>query len=642
MGDIVKITELKCPGCGSTLKMPAGNAKTVQCEYCGNEYIIDTGQESNQGNTMTRRIPEWEALPPESPPSSDSPRESVRSVLVCVVCIILIGLVIYWQVRDRVQDREAAQRDARQASLESAMETWSTYAVDAADPAEDEEALSGMLEQMVTVAFGKDAGSVTEQELARIRWIADRRDIDHTYIGYSFENPLENPDAELEWLTFPSGTESGYSSLYLFKGLIKLDTKESLKQCGLQGLSLESLTIPYGTLEETAHVLDDPSTVCQLVISSRVESLKGLELFPNLESLTIDAGKLSDVDEVVALEQLKSLTLEDADEISDFSVFASMENLEELSIESENLKSLDFLKRMPQLKGLSIADGKLLSLDGLEALEGLERLSVTECRDLKNMDSVAALTGLQELNLEKPYDCEEPSLEGLTELKSLTLKNFGSCAFLSGLTGLEELTLRSCDLPENLDLSGLTRLKKLTCTTFYQDRSLAFIEAISSLESVNLSGMVTYEDISGVFTLPHIRELKLSGIECEIDFDRITDNISLESLEMAGVKLYENVRVTGSGGFVNVYWDDVFLTDHLDFFGHFPNLRKLDVADNEIQDLSFAEALVNLEEIDFSDNYVTDMHILSSLPALRLVNCTGNPISNLRVLDDAHVLIINE
>lgn len=640
MGDIVKIAELKCPGCGSTLKMPAGNAKTVQCEYCGNEYIIDSGQEADRGNTGARRIPEWEALPPEIPPSTDSSKGTVRSILVCVVCMMLMGLIIYWQIQEKIRDREAAQQDARQPSLESAMGTWSTYAADADDPAEA--ALSGMLERMAEVAFGKEADSVTEQELARIQWIADRRDIDHTYIGYSFENPLENPDAELEWLTLPSGTESGYSSLYLFKGLIKLDTKESLKQCALQGLSLKSLTIPYGTLEETAQALDDPSTICQLVISSQVESLKGLELFTNLESLTIDAGKLSDVDELAALKQLKSLTLEDADEISDFSVLVSMENLEELSIESENLKSLDFLRRMPQLKGLSIADGKLLNLDGIEALEGLERLSVTECRDLKNVDSVSALTGLRELNLEKPYDCGEPSLEGLTQLKSLTLKNFSSCAFLSGLTELEELTLRSCDLPENLDLSGLTQLKKLTCTTSYQDRSLAFIEAVSSLESVNLSGMVTYEDISGVFALPHIRELKLSGIECEIDFDRITDNTSLETLEMAGVKLYENVRVTGSGGFINVYWDDVFLTDHLDFFGHFPNLRKLDVSDNEIQDLSFAEGLVKLEEIDFSDNYVTDMHILSSLPALRLVNCTGNPIGNLRVLDDAHVLIINE
>ncbi len=246
------------------------------------------------------------------------------------------------------------------------------------------------------------------------------------------------------------------------------------------------------------------------------------------------------------------------------------------------------------------------------------------------------------MSLEKPYNCEEPSLAGLTGLKRLTLDNFDSCAFLSKLTELEELTLRSCDMPSNIDLSGLTQLKRLTCTTFYQDRSLAFVKNISSLEYLNLGGMVTYEDISGIFALPNIRELKLSGMECEIDFDRVGDNSSLESLEMAGVRLYENVKVYSSGGMTSVYYDDVFLAEHLDFFEHFPSLRKLDVADNELKDLEFAGSLVNLEEIDFSENYVTDMHVLASIPSLRLVNCTGNPISNLRVLDENHVHVINE
>lgn len=319
--------------------------------------------------------------------------------------------------------------------------------------------------------------------------------------------------------------------------------------------------------------MDDPATIRQLSLGSSVKSLEGLDLFPNLESLTIDADDMSDVNEVVALGQLKSLTLEDADAISDFAVFAAMGNLEELYIESENLKSLDFLKRMPQLKSLGLSDGELLSLDGIEALEGLERLSVTDCGELKSMDAVATLTGLTELSLEKPYNCEEPSLAGLTGLKRLTLDNFDSCAFLSKLTELEELTLRSCDMPSNIDLSGLTQLKRLTCTTFYQDRSLAFVKNISSLEYLNLGGMVTYEDISGIFALPNIRELKLSGMECEIDFDRVGDNSSLESLEMAGVRLYENVKVYSSGGMTSVYYDDVFLAEHLDFFEHFPSLK---------------------------------------------------------------------
>lgn len=637
----MKITDLKCPGCGSTLKMPAGNVKTVQCKYCGNEYIIDSerglGQGLSRADSTSRRIPEWEPLQPESRPASVSSRGTIAGILVSALCIALIaGLFVYQRTREENRQRET------QPALSSLSAALNSNRRGDTGQGEDTDTLSGMLGSAAAAAFGKDAGSVTKEELSQIQWIADRRDLDGVYIGYSFENPLENPDAELTWLTFPSGSESGYSGLYMFAGLKKLDTRESLSQCNLRGLSLESLTAPFKTLQEAAGALDNPSALRQLVIGSQVKSLEGLELFPNLESLIIDAINMSNVNEAVSLEHLKSITLEDADAMSDFSVFASMNSLEELNIESENLKSLDFLKRMPQLKGLGLADGKLLNLDGIEALNGLERLSVTDCRELKNMNGISSLTGLKELTLELPYGCEEPSFENLTGLQSLTLEGFTSCGFLSYLTGLEELTLHRCDVPSGVDLSGLTRLRKLTCTTFYQDRSLDFVSGISSLEYVDLSGMVTYGDISGVFALPNIKELKLSAIQCEIDFDRITDNSSLETLEMAGVKLYENVSVSGYGGFVQVDWDDVYLADHLDFFRHFPNLKKLDITDNDIADLSFVQSLVHLEEIDFSDNYVTDVHILASLPVLRLVDCKGNPVSNLRVLDDLHIYVINE
>lgn len=625
--------------------MPAGNAKTVQCEYCGNVYVVDMGQGTGQNvppgqGAGGRRIPQWEPAPRRDTRESVS-RGSVVGTIVGVICLlVLTGVRAYY----RAQNREAARQAQRQEiweSLATNSYTRETYSAEQEQEEEEKAVLSGMLEQMVAAAFGKDADSVTQEELDRIQWIADKTDLDNTYLGYSFENPLENPDARLEWLTFPQGSDKGYGSLYMFGGLKKLETGGSLSQCDLRGLSLESLSASFSNLEDAAEALESPDTIRQLTMGSSVKSLEGLELFPNLESLTIDAGSLGDVSAVVALDRLKSLTLKDADTINDFAVFASMENLEELSIESENLKALDFLQRMPWLQSLGLAGGKILSLDGIEALEDLKKLSVTDCRELRNMDAVDALEGLAELSLERPYDCEEPSLTGLGGLRSLTLDNFETCSFLPALTELEELTLHGCDLSTGLDLSGLTRLKRLTCTTFYQDMPMAFAADLSSLEYVNLSGIMTFDDISGIFRLPHIREIVLNGTECEIDFDRIPENTSLESLEMAGIKLYENVQVYSSGGMTNIYWDDVFLADHLDFFGNFPNLRRLDIADNEITELDFAEGLAELEEMDFSDNYVTDMRVLASIPTLRLVNCSGNPISNLRVLDESHVHVID-
>ena len=279
-----------------------------------------------------------------------------------------------------------------------------------------------------------------------------------------------------------------------------------------------------------------------------------LELFPNVEKLSVYASDLSDVSVLATMPKLKSLTLENADALSDFAVFGTIANLEELIIESENIKALNFLNRIPNLKSLGIADGGLLNLDGLEEMKSLEKLSVTDCNELKDMKAVESLTGLKELTLEKPYDCEEPSLGALTGLEKLTLRSFGSCGFLQNLTNLKKLSLQSCDLPAGIDLSGLTQLKELTCTTSWDDRSFAFVGDITSLESVNMRGIVTYDDISGVFTLPNLKKLDISGAECEINFGKITENPSLESLKMSGIKLYENVSVTGGGGIVYVDW----------------------------------------------------------------------------------------
>lgn len=640
MDNNMKIVEMRCPGCGSTLRIPPDGTRFVRCEYCGGTYAVNW----NQG--VPRQAPNWRPAPPPSPAQQDKSKEDALGLKITLGLLASVFLIggIFW-VSGRQKAKEEAELADQVKYPEIEMDDIAGYGGRAEEEAEAATEFSGLLGDAISAAFGKDANSVTPQELSQIRWIADRSDFDYIYIGYSFEDPLENPDAEIEWHAYPDDIgvsyENGYEGLSALKGLKKLDTRKSLAECNLKGLKLESLSASIYSLEDAAAAVDDPSLIRELGIDSSIESLQGLNLFPNVERLSIYASSLSDISEVTAMPNLKSLTLENADMINDFAVFGSIENLEELIIESENIKALNFVGRLPHLKSLGIADGELLDLNGLETLTELEKLSVTDCRELKDMKAVEGLAGLKVLTLEKPYDCEEPSLDALTGITELTLENFSSCGFLPNMGELTALTLNGCDLPENIDLSGLTKLKKLICTTSYTDRSLKFIGGISSLESVNLRGMVTYEDISGIFALPSIKDIDISGIECEIDFGKVGENTSLESLKMSGVKLYENVSISGGGGIVYVDWDDVFLADHLDFFSFFPNLKKLDISGNEIKDLGFAESLGKLEEIDFSDNYVTELRPLAAIPSLKKVNCSGNPIGNLQALDDA-VVIINE
>lgn len=621
MGEVLKITQLRCPSCGGSLKIPDEGEKFVKCEYCGNEYAVDTG--SNEQASIPP-IPKWERMQPmQSTPRSPSGLSVVVGITLIAWIIIVISLIQF-------------------GNNQKQMKTGSKTSYITADTEAETKTFSGMLGEMVEEVFGKDADSVTEQELARIQWIADRRDYDNYYIGYSFENPLENPDAELTWITVEYRSESGYENLHRFTGLKRLDTNESLLRCRFGDVQLVSLTANITSFEQAAQAFEDTSGIRCLTITNSMEQLVGLDRFPNIETLVVPAGSLQDLDAVVSLKHLKSLTLDGADGITSFSVLASLDSLENLSIDSEGLKSLEFLTRMPQLKSLEISDAKLLDLGGIEVLEGLEKLSVTECDDLVDMSGVSALTSLEELTLNIPYNCPEPSLAELTSMQKLSIRGFDSCAFLSGMTQLEELTVQYCDLSKCPDLSGLTSLRKLTCTASSRDLDLGFIGSLLALEEVNLSGTRTYQDISAIFALPNLRQLNLIGMECEIDFDSVVDNPSLEVLDVTGIKLYENVQIASYGVVAEISWDDVYLPDHLEFFAHFPNLRGLGIGDNEIKELNFTAGLKKLEVIDFSDNYVTDMGPLAALPALRQVYCKGNPISNLRVLDEERVTIISE
>ena len=232
MGDMVKITDLKCPSCGSALKMPAGNTKKVQCEYCGNEYVIDAGsapgQAPAQGNTgnagalgnsgvpqtpPTRPVPQGQPAPQwqtasqdDGKPDSKGLHPVVRWIMVVICFVGLVALRVYRKMPDREAQR---QQEAPREVMESIAASVNTYNPAVTNREEEPEELSGLLEQLVAMAFGKDAASVTQEELAQIQWIADKSDFENIYMGYSFDNPLENPDAELEWFTFPSGSDKG-------------------------------------------------------------------------------------------------------------------------------------------------------------------------------------------------------------------------------------------------------------------------------------------------------------------------------------------------------------------------------------------------------------------------------------------------
>lgn len=518
----------------------------------------------------------------------------------------------------------------------------------------EEPVFEGILAEFLSRVYKVPAKEVTKSQLAKIQQLTIDREYDLWHIGYSYEAPGPpvfpvTEDGELftfgseglTWVDFSSDSALTLDGLSMFTGLQKLDVCSVLTAEDITGLPLVSVNAYFDNPAQAASVLEHPEAIKELGFHAGAENLEGIHQFEKLETLYLDSSELKDIDTLVNLQHLKHLTICADETLTDFAVIGKLSELETLRLDTGGLKSIDFISQLSHLRQLEITNCPIRALYGLENCIALETLSVTNCMELKNLSTLEALTGLRELALAVPYNCPAPNLSRLTSLQKLYLLYADDCSFIENLTELTELRLEGCTLPETFDASKLTSLKTLsfTCQSYFME--LSAIEKLQSLERLELQGTETYEDLSKIFNMPNLRELNLSDIQCEIDFDAVSQNPTLEILCMNHVTLYKNVEINGSDGFYTIDYDDVALEDHLDFFSRFPSLKELFLRENGLTDLSFAEQIPTLEVLDISNNYITRLSPLTGLPSLRKVICGDNPLESTEGLGD-NVVIINQ
>lgn len=635
----MKITELRCPACNGTMKIDEKNPNLAVCEYCGTKYLLEW-----EGNDAW--ISSAPTVPPTPKPGYAAPapkkpekKNSVNFAAAAAVCCIILAGVVLMQLPALTGKNSGSV--SGKAETNRISETKSQSGADGQEiPEEGRVALKGALKDVAEKIFEKPQEQITEKELSEIRWIGSRYwDGGSTLqVGYCREDPFENPDAELTWMSFNrSETDLDLGCLGAFPELTKLSLSMSLYGKQLEGLKLKGISCYADSPAELAALLEHPEEIIELEFPAGLDSLEGLSGFPNVETLWIDGYSLTDLTELAVLnKKLKSLTLENCDDVTDFSVLFVMEELTSLTVESEGLKSMGFLAKLPKLSSLRLADTGLLALTGLgERADTLESLEIEDCGNLKDCSEISGLTGLKHLFIEVPYNCTAPDLSSLTGLEELTLGGFNSVSFLRSMPNLRKLSLSTTAVDDVSVFGSLTGLEELKCTSYSGSLDkLDFIAGLPALKKLDLTGAATYYDISAIFNMPTLETLLLNGVECEINFDRLQDNPSLKTLEMDGVKLYKNVKVDGGGGILYVDWDDVTLNEYTSFLSHYPNLEILSIADNELTQVDFAAGLGNLKEFDMSDNYVTDIKPLASAVSLQTLNITGNPVENTRVLGE--------
>ncbi|MBS6642850.1 MAG: leucine-rich repeat domain-containing protein [Clostridiaceae bacterium] len=634
----MKITELRCSSCNGPLKIDEENPSIAVCEYCKSRYIIE--QEENEDVTMRGPEQNWyqpREPKPEVKKTGWEPYGWKRGTALFFVMIIGIILINGKGILRRMEINRA-QKAASQ--TEEAADIEDVSAEEAAEVIKLPE-LTGGLAAFAEEVFGKPADQITAEELTKIRYLDIKSTLDETRIGYSFDNPYEKEGTELTWITFPGDSKKVDSAqLAAFTGVKVLKIRNYISKSDIAGLELEGLGCYGKNLAEIAAMLDDPGALKDLEVNGGIESLEGIDSFVNLDGLSLYGGHLTDLTELVKLKNLKTLKLENCDDITDFSFLSVMSQLEELYAQSEGIRDIGFVEGMADLKKLTISHTNVLNLDGLSGRDSLTSLVVERCYELKNCSSIGGLTNLEELSLDVPYGCEVPDLSGLVNLKDLTLGGFEQTSFIRNFGALETLSMEGCGIDDPGAFKSLVNLKELKCSRVYGDTAgWKFAAQLPAIVKLDLTGVSTYEDVSGLFGIPTLETLILNGIECEINFDKLAANPALKHLEMNGIKLYKNVQISGGGGITYVDYDKVTLDEHTDFIAAYTGLEHISLTGNKLTQINFAASLPELKTLDISDNYITDLKPLELLKKLETVNCTGDPISNYQVLNEAVTVI---
>ncbi len=635
----MKFVDLKCPNCGGRLMPVAGNTKIVACEYCQSQYILEDDRVINYH--VHQHIAPQGGGNRQDTSANMAGILSVIGVFAGIAVLFVVGIA---SGGGNVQKTGTSSRPA-----------YSPVAKEA--PAGRSLACSPFYDVLINGIYGKSAETVTEEELAKLRYLSIHNGQDAFSVDYSFEEAygeaepavqslkLEPADWDTDDLVHFPNLEKLEVSYRWADGKVLGDLKrlKGLSCCGASPGELAEWIEP-GQLEELR--IEEPG------------SLDGLSAFENLKVLCLEDVEAPDLRQLAPLTGLHSLKIveEDADRdpfseepvysMTDYSAISVLTGLESLYLESEAIRDVSFLGPLTNLTELTLNETEAISMEPLAGLTQLKALELKGNHSLKDYNFIPSLTGLVSLTLDKSTSQPDPELSGLSGLEALDVCGLMSVAQLGRLMGLKSLSLHGCNIDEIQSLSSLAGLERLACYSVWTYavplRNLNFLDGMTNLKYLDLCGasdesgwggfgrkMEIYGDISNALNHAGLEELYLNDSVFGIDFERLQENASLKKLYLKKADLKENFHVEVYSGMMDIWYDDMSFDEHTDFLKLYPNLEELFLDGNQLTNIRFASELKKLTHLGIGNNYVADLAPLNQAESLRYLDIRQNPVNSL-------------
>ena len=358
----------------------------------------------------------------------------------------------------------------------------------------------------------------------------------------------------------------------------------------------------------------------------------GFENLVNLEFISLPYYYMVDVTSLKNLPKLKAINLflytpynEMYIEDWDLTIRRPVETFKELSPKFFNgFEELDNVEEL-YIDGTYGFEDLItkMSLEQIGDMASLKKLTYISSAGT-NIDNVAALTNVEDLQLKISYTVDYSPLKNLTKLKKLNLNNYNpKLDYIVQMKNLEELTLgggTSKKVTSDITpLLGFTELKKLSVVVD-PAADLSGLTKLKKLEVLDLGKRTKFKNISFLKGMTSLRELTLP-IEGTVD---ITTVNSLPNLKV--LRLYSGGRINFAplGNNKAIEHIDIVYPTYIDDITSFSKMSNLKIFKAYLQVKSNIAPLKNMTKLEgFTFGYryeFEDFSLLDSLKNLKAFN----------------------
>lgn len=321
----------------------------------------------------------------------------------------------------------------------------------------------------------------------------------------------------------------------------------------------------------------------------------------------VDGYSLKDISLVKDISNLRCISIEWADMLSDISPLAENKYLEIVNIDKTITKDLSPLSDLPFLRELNIRVDELTkeqtnkNIDVLSRLTSLEVLEINNLQ-LDNLDFIKNLSELKELNIKRNNaNTDYSAIEATSVLSSLTIesyKNENVEVNLSSFRNIEYLSLY------NVDISGLP-WETENSIEYLEISSCAFVDFTDAMKLDNLKYLyLSGSDTTGLENLDCSQMIKLKIYDVRTDYSSLYNFPQLKELSIIGM------------------WNNC---ETVDFLSEMTDLVSFEIHTTSVYDMTPIENLVNLKHLGISSLYrAIDLSGLTNLEELTIGNVNIN------------------